>query len=90
METIWKYEIYPQVFTEIAVNEHAEILSVKVQKERVFVWIRVDDLEPQTFRKRILCVGTGHPISRSAERLRFIDTVLMNDDTMVFHFFEVI
>jgi hypothetical protein len=52
------------------------------------LWVLVDPTESVHCIKKIRCAGTGHEIK--VKNIRFIDTVHMMGDRLIFHFFEVL
>lgn len=53
------------------------------------LWALVDPDAPK-IERRIRMAGTGHQITQQAERLKYISTVLVELQGLVFHFFEVL
>lgn len=86
MKTIWKFEIDLVDSQRVIMPQQSEILSVDTQDGHLCLWALVDPDQPKAERE-IIIRGTGHP----AEGLKardFICTVLMNHDTLVWHFFD--
>lgn len=86
MRTIHKYILpLPGTFT-LDLPEGAQLLSFQSQYNQPTLWALVDPaapLCPRSFR----LYGTGHPISEPD--LTYIGTRLMEDDSLVWHLFEI-
>lgn len=87
MKTIYKYPLEITDLQEVEIPEGAQILCVKLQKGTLCLWAVVDPAEKLTAR-RIQILGTGHPIHEP--NIEYIGTFLMNNDSLVFHVFEVL
>lgn len=85
--SVFKYPVAWGDLVRIDMPESAQILSAQTQGpyESLAIWALVDPNAPliaRTFR----IAGTGHPIE---EAVTFIDTVQLQDGSLVFHVFEV-
>ena len=85
MKTIHKYPLLLVDFQEVTTHDGADILCVKLQNGRPCLWAMVDDKAPETV-VTIRCAGTGHDLN-TTPNLRYIDSVLMHNDSLVLHFF---
>ncbi|MCK9519281.1 MAG: hypothetical protein M0R74_09725 [Dehalococcoidia bacterium] len=96
---IYKYTIAGNRVNKIEMPEGAEILTVQMQHEepqcarkqdnsfRPQVWALVDPSKPRIPRK-ILMVGTGHPVKES--NIKYISTIQVHNGALIFHFFELL
>ncbi len=83
MQTIYKYEIEERDVVVLQLPEHASILKVARQGDKIYAWVGgniKNKIVPQTLR----IFGTGHPIPTD-ERLLYLDTVIMSQ--FVWHIF---
>ena len=64
----------------------AQVLSVKFQRSRPCMWVKLDPKE-KTVEREFLMVGTGEFITNYG-KLDFIDTILTANHMYVFHIFE--
>jgi len=86
MTIIWKYKI--GIGNTIKIPKGAKVLSSKIQNSQICLWIKVNtdkDIE----NRRFVVIGTGHEIDNNL-KMKFIDTVINKDESLVFHIFEVI
>lgn len=90
-KTVWKFVLwpYPDPF-EVGMPGGSKILSVRIQRGEVCLWALVDSEASHAEVRRFHIVGTGHPIRQDLDKLQFIDTVLMDEGTLVWHVFEVL
>jgi len=85
---IWKYEVLPDI-KSIEMPHGSKILHLNVQNGIPCIWALVD---PTNFsiKRNFYIVGTGHPIDRqNNENLLYLGTFLLNNDSLVFHLFEI-
>jgi len=66
----------------------AEPLSFHLQNGQPCLWAMVDPDAP-TAPRIFLVAGTGGPICQDPLSLLFVGSVLMHDDALVWHLFEV-
>lgn len=86
IKMIFKYPIQMTDTQDIAMPEHAEILTVQTQNDIPHLWVLVNpNLLPQD--RTILTYGTGHPMETDIQR-KYIGTYLTDNDNLVFHVFE--
>ena len=86
MQTIWKFPIYVIDSQPVKMPKGAEILTVQLQGDQIYLWAMVDDgAKPET---RIIEVfGTGNPIPVNMGTNRtFIGT--FQSPPCVWHVFE--
>lgn len=83
---VFKYPFEPADVVEVDMPAGAVILHCDEQHQRWSAWARVDPSQPMV-RRRIRMAGTGHPLDSSAAR--FINTVVLKEYGLVFHFFEM-
>ena len=86
---VWKFEL--QLNDEVALKMPAcaVLLHVGTQGTQLCLWALVDPEAP-TAERRIRVAGTGHPIDYAPVELRHVGTVLLADDRLVFHVFEIL
>lgn len=65
-----------------------KILAVKVQYGTPAIWYEIDDTLPAK-NVVIYVVGTGHDMHFIPAGARYIDTVLMYNDSLVLHVYSV-
>jgi hypothetical protein len=85
--TIWKYTIPLDKSLCIAMPKRAKILCVKLQSGSPQLWALVDEYNPLVERLFHL-VGTGCDLPDDEEMLAYIDTILLDNDSLVLHMFE--
>jgi len=93
MKKIYKYKLKMTEFQIVDLPEDSEILSVMSQppsygemNDSLYMWVKLDDEKPLAPR-RIRIFGTGHDMEYQHE-LRFIGTVSMNHNSLIWHVFE--
>lgn len=84
MRTIWKYEVYPDLFN-VEMPIGAKILSCQVQNRTIQMWALVDTGNKLETRQFVV-FGTGQEINDY--NLQFIAT-FQPDPYLVFHLFEI-
>ncbi len=87
VRSVWKYVVPVQDTFSITTRQGAKILSVDVQGGAPCLWAEVDPGAPEEVRHFRLC-GTGHVIP-AGETRRFVGTLLLHGDSLVFHLFEL-
>ena len=85
MKTIWKWPLFPETETVINIPPDAQVLTIKLQDGLPHIWILMEPEAP-TVRRTFCVYGTGHPMPDNPGK--YIGTVLMNSDRLVFHVFE--
>ncbi len=83
---VFKYQCEVTDKFRMELPEHAQILTVHMQKGFVCIWALVDPDAQMEFRW-FRMVGTGHPID-VLESGSFVGTVFMGAE-LVFHLFEI-
>ncbi len=86
MKTIWKYELSIDAKNHLNIPEDGKILHLKLQNGIPCLWILVEQ-ENLFEERKFLFYGTGMTISK-IEELTYIGSVLIQDETLVFHLFE--
>lgn len=83
---IWKYEVTPNMMLNLPYD--AQVLSVQVQYGKPQMWILLD---PDTSKvaRRFMSVPTGLEFEVNTN-FKYIGTFLINNDSLVFHLFEVL
>lgn len=89
MKTIHKYTIYAdKKKCWVEMPSGAEIIKVGLQSGQIRIWAIVDtEVEAKNLRL-FHVIGTGHDIATPREDLDYLATVLVADDTLVWHIFE--
>lgn len=88
MLTIYKYELEITGSQWLEMPQHAEILCVKTQRNKICAWARVNT-ERDLFQRRIIIVGTGSPMMKNDFiYYKYIDTVELSGGDLIFHIFE--
>lgn len=88
MKTIYKYPLEAVDAQRVTLPANSKLLCIKLQNGTPCLWALVDPNETYSEGIDIRCAGTGHNIEE--ENLEYIDTVLMYNDRLVFHFFKII
>jgi len=87
MQTIWKFPLTHKRIQEIEMPKDAMILTLKKQGVEPCIWAIVNPKnEPEIRRFEI--VQTGSPFDYD-ESKKYIDTILTDFDSYVFHLFEL-
>jgi hypothetical protein len=81
---IWKYPLGNGSPQEIAMPEHADILTVQNQDGHACLWVMVNPQNDKV-KRRIHIIGTGHDMP-SEETLSYIGTI--QQGIFVWHIFE--
>lgn len=86
-KVVYKYKLQlTKVIQEVVLPLGAQILCIKMQNDELCMWALVDPDQTYNEVVKIRCAGTGHEITEDAE---YIDTVMLLDGELVFHFFKV-
>lgn len=84
MRTIHKQELKITDSQAILLPEGAIILCVKIHREKLCMWYECET-ENDVERVIIRCFGTGFNLDGNLE---YIDTVITNNGSFVWHFFK--
>lgn len=86
MKTIHKHNL--RIDDEQILNLHQgfRLLSIKEVNGTPYIWVEVNTNEPKV-EVLIHTVGTGHEITFDTARAQYIDTVVMFNGSLVFHFY---
>ena len=87
MKTIWKFTLQTNGVQEIELTKGAEILTVQVQNKKPQIWVLLDTSKIKVFRK-ILIIGTGHPISKEKTD-KYIGTYQLINGIFINHVFDL-
>ena len=82
---VWKYDIPIQNNFTLKMPFEAEILHFGVQYGKAKLWVLIDPLEKK-IERRFRLAGTGHEYIQ--EGLKYIGTIKIEDDTLIFHLFS--
>ena len=86
-KVVYKYKLQiTKVIQEVILPLGAQILCIKMQNDELCMWALVDPDQTYNEVVKIRCAGTGHEITEDVE---YIDTVMLLDGELVFHFFKV-
>lgn len=85
-DVIHKYQLNLSYQQKVKMREGAKILSVGVQKGEVMVWVE-ESLDAEYVHRHIYGVVTGQGLP-AFERKTYIGTVLLAEDTFVFHLYD--
>ncbi len=69
---------------ELEVPEHSNFISCQVQKGELCVWYECNTKEKMT-KRRIYINFTGHEIKPKDISIKYINTLLVNDQELVLH-----
>lgn len=84
---IFKYEIPIKDKFDLELPVHSKILSFQVQNEKPYIWVLLD--ENKVLRRRYFTiVGTGHEFYYHTDIMKYIGTVQMAEESLVWHLFE--
>jgi len=86
MSTIFKYHLDIRDEQILYLPAGHKILSVHEQAGSLMLWAIVDPSIEETVPRVIHIRGTGHPMPKG-EDVRFINTVLLLEGSLVFHVF---
>ena len=84
-KTIWKYQILIEDYQSIDMPFGAEILSFKLQDNVPTIWALVEPTG-EMVERRFRLAGTGHHINEGG--IKYIGTIKMMDDKIIYHLFE--
>lgn len=87
MKIVYKYPLVIDDYQKVTIPINAKLLCIKEQNGKLCLWALINKEETYTEQITIRCAGTGHPIKENVE---YIDSVMMMDGNLVFHFFKVI
>ena len=86
MNTIYKYPLAPG-YTTIQVPHNAKVLCAKVQGSQPCLWVELERTMV-TVERKFVTLGTGDLFN--SKDYVYIDTVLLDNDMLVFHIYEVV
>lgn len=89
MRTVYKYPVPIDDYFRLDLPKGAKPLHLAEQYGNLQLWVLVDPTAPLQERW-FRFAGTGHPIKESAEQLQHISTVVLENETLIFHLFEVV
>lgn len=87
MKTIWRYELKLIGNQIIKMPANSIILSVHVKDNLPHIWAIVDPTESKEDRF-FEFFPTGKNLYETLGDLKYLGTVLLNNDSLVFHLFE--
>ena len=87
MKTIYKYVLKATDVQTIELPLKSQILSAKVQGNNIVLYALVEPNEERKEEYNVLAFGTGHDIAINLSDYSFLDTVLLQNGSLAFHFF---
>lgn len=87
MKTIYKYVLKATDVQTIELPLESQLLSAKEQRNDIVLYALVESDEERSEEYQILAYGTGHDITTNLSDYLFLDTVLLNNGSLAFHFF---
>jgi len=85
IKKIWKYDIPIHDNFSFLMPSGAKILHFGLQYNLPWIWVLINPSKETTLR-RFRLVGTGHTIKE--EGLKYIGTIKMAQDRLIYHLFE--
>lgn len=90
MKSIWKYTLEAKEKQLINMPLGSKILSAENQESNIVIYALVDTEEATEYIKdhfEILVYGTGHEIKEDISSYEFLNTVKMDNGSLMFHVF---
>lgn len=87
IKRIYKYELPFLDYATLDLPKGAKVLSAGNQKEKLCIWVLLDEEEGETDLRQFRVAGTGHPIVEEGNV--FINTVSFAQGNLIFHIFEL-
>lgn len=88
MQTVWKYTLAAKEWQTIEMPLGAKILSAEEQNHQIVVYAAIEDTKTDMFEDReIIVLGTGHETHYDLNEYRFLNTVKMENGSLMFHVF---
>ncbi|MNW56511.1 hypothetical protein D3C74_342310 [compost metagenome] len=87
MKTIYKYKLMPTETQKVELPFDAEVLSAAYVNGDMVIYALVDPKSIGEKFVEVLVYGTGHDIEKSIEEYKFLNTVQIAADGLVFHVF---
>ena len=84
--TIWKFDITDT--EEIEIPSKAQFLKAMIQNHRICLWFLVTPTNPKQ-KRSFRIIGTGYSCD-SVWWSDYLDTVMTEDHSLVWHIFEVV
>ena len=86
MKTVHKYVLNITDVNKEMLLKGSNIIKTGVQRNKICIWYEVETDEVE-FKERIFyVVGTGHKLPEFG--LKLLNTVLIENDNLVFHIYE--
>ena len=86
MKKIYKFPVEIATQQEIKISGLVKVLSVAVQYNSPVLYAIIDDEIKREMVVELNCTGTGHE-AEHIEGLDYLGTLLLNEDTFVYHCF---
>ncbi len=88
MRRVYKYTI-PLGYFSLELPQGARILTVHEQHGEPQIWVLVNPDKSFTETRNFMIVGTGHPIEKNEEVLKYIGTFQLVGGDFIGHLFEI-
>lgn len=90
MLTIWKYEIPIDDYFSLEIPSGYRVLNFSLQGGVPVIWVLVNT-DNEKYSVSFSVVGTGNPLNErfSASYQEYVGTVLMLNDSLVWHLFRL-
>lgn len=86
MKRVYKYILEAKELQTIRIPSN-QILSIESQMNDIVVYALVDLEQSKEFKYEFVVYGTGHDININIEDYKFLGTVKMHNDSLMFHAF---
>jgi len=87
-ETIWKFELKADAYTDISMPKGAHVLCVQEQGGVPCIWAIVNP-SAEKENRRFRVYGTGYPLEIQWNESDYVGTFQIAGGALVFHVFEV-
>lgn len=88
MKCILKYGLEITDTQEVSLPLGSQILSAKNQRGCLKMWVLVDPHQKESKKETIHIVGTGYNAKIFDCEVRFIDTIIFSNESLVWHVFH--
>ena len=87
MKKVHKYSVGEVAIQWLTVPKGAELLTIELQGGFPFLWVLVDDAQTVFVKCEIVIYKTGEKIREYWTREQYLGTLIVANDTKVYHFF---
>lgn len=88
MRSIWKFPFPVTGRQSLTLPKGSVILHIEVQRETPCLWAMVDVDQKESETRVLRIYGTGHPLNFPIERLKHLNSIMLDGGSLVFHVFE--